>query len=217
MKLLRADNPGYVDLQSPAGMGISVIVFNYDGDVYASDEARMLKEMGDEKFRLGNLFTDSYEEILGSDVLLDTLEQSLVESVPMCSSCGYQTLCGSDPTYHTLRKVTWWKKPLSFFLQQKHGGYNPYSRTWRMRVPEQSSSRGSNGKANLHKEPSDRYPHSENVFRITKNNALPMVLRDSQALILDECYMKVPTGCTGSPVKRARDNCSTLAESLWHF
>src|SRR4051794_28534592 len=26
---------GYVDLQSPAGLGITVIVYNYDGDVYA--------------------------------------------------------------------------------------------------------------------------------------------------------------------------------------
>jgi hypothetical protein len=36
---------GYVDLQSPAGIGIGGIVFNYDGDVYASDASRMLAEM----------------------------------------------------------------------------------------------------------------------------------------------------------------------------
>jgi len=46
-----------VDLQSPAGAGISVVVYNYDGDVYASDEARMLAEMGDKRFRIGNIHT----------------------------------------------------------------------------------------------------------------------------------------------------------------
>ena len=53
----------------------------------------LLKEMGD-KFRLGNLHQNTYEEIFGADVLLEA-EQSLVESSPMCSDCGYQTLCGA--------------------------------------------------------------------------------------------------------------------------
>lgn len=91
---------GYVDLQSPAGIGISGIVYNYDGTVYASDEARMLAEMGDFTFRLGNLRTDSFEQVMLSDALLDPLEQSLAESSPMCSECGLLPYCGSDPVYH---------------------------------------------------------------------------------------------------------------------
>jgi hypothetical protein len=35
---------GYVDLRSPAGAGLSVLVYNYDGYVYPSDEARMVAE-----------------------------------------------------------------------------------------------------------------------------------------------------------------------------
>jgi uncharacterized protein len=99
-KLLSPFGQGYVDLQSPAGAAISAIVYNYDGDVYASDEARMLAEMGDKKFRLGNVHTESYEEIFLSDVLLDTLESSLSESLPMCSDCGFLPYCGTDPVYH---------------------------------------------------------------------------------------------------------------------
>jgi His-Xaa-Ser system radical SAM maturase HxsB len=90
----------YVDLQSPAGMGISAIAFNYDGDVYASDEARMLAEMNDTTFRLGNIHSNTYQEIMLSDVLLNTLENSLLESAPMCNQCGFQPYCGSDPAYH---------------------------------------------------------------------------------------------------------------------
>ncbi len=99
-KILSPFGTSYVDLQSPAGMAISAIVYNYDGDVYTSDEGRMLAEMGDKKFRLGNVHKDSYEDILLSDTVLDTLEASLAESSPMCSECGFLSYCGSDPVYH---------------------------------------------------------------------------------------------------------------------
>lgn len=99
-KMLTNDDPGYVDLTSPAGIGIGAIVYNYDGDVYASDEGRMLAEMGDTTFRLGNLHEDSYEEIMLSEALLAPLEQSFAASAPMCTDCAFEPYCGADPTYH---------------------------------------------------------------------------------------------------------------------
>jgi His-Xaa-Ser system radical SAM maturase HxsB len=99
-KLLSPFSTGYVDLQSPSGAGISAIVYNYDGDVYASDEARMLAEMGDKNFRLGNVHNDGYEDIILSDTLLNTLESTLSESIPMCADCGFLPYCGTDPVYH---------------------------------------------------------------------------------------------------------------------
>lgn len=99
-KMLTPFSPGYVDLQSPAGTGIAAVVYNYDGDVYASDESRMLAEMGDKYFCLGNVLANSYEEIFSSDTLLDILEETLLESVPSCSDCGFKPYCGTDPNYH---------------------------------------------------------------------------------------------------------------------
>jgi uncharacterized protein len=99
-KLLSPFATGYVDLQSPSGAAISAIVYNYDGDIYASDESRMLAEMGDKKFRLGNVHNDSYEDIMLSDTLLDMLESTLSESIPMCADCGFLPYCGTDPVYH---------------------------------------------------------------------------------------------------------------------
>ncbi|WP_230457410.1 His-Xaa-Ser system radical SAM maturase HxsB [Legionella pneumophila] len=99
-KMFTPTEPGYVDLQSPAGIGISAIVFNYNGDVYASDEARMLAEMNDFTFKLGNLQENTYEQIIGSERLLDVLEQTMTESVPGCSECAYQPFCGTDPVFH---------------------------------------------------------------------------------------------------------------------
>lgn len=99
-KILTPFATGYVDLQSPAGIGIACLVFNYDGGIYASDEARMLAEMGDDTFRLGHLAHDSYQSVMLSPTLIDTLEQTMTEGMPMCSDCGFQPYCGSDPLHH---------------------------------------------------------------------------------------------------------------------
>jgi His-Xaa-Ser system radical SAM maturase HxsB len=99
-KMLSSNEPGFVDLMNPAGIGIAGIVYNYDGNVYASDESRMLAEMHDHTFKLGNLEQDSYEEIMLSDALLDNLEQSFTLSAPMCSDCAFEPYCGSDPVFH---------------------------------------------------------------------------------------------------------------------
>lgn len=99
-KMLTPFGTGYVDLRSPAGIGIAAIVYNYDGDVYASDEGRMLAEMGDTTFRLGNLHCDSWEAIMTSDALLDPLQDSFTGSVPMCVECAFEPFCGADPVFH---------------------------------------------------------------------------------------------------------------------
>jgi His-Xaa-Ser system radical SAM maturase HxsB len=99
-KMLSSNNPGFVDLMSPSGIGIAAAVYNYDGSVHASDESRMLAEMGDKTFRLGSVLENTYEEIFGSDALLNPLEESFSLSAPMCSDCAYEPYCGSDPVYH---------------------------------------------------------------------------------------------------------------------
>jgi uncharacterized protein len=99
-KILTPFQTGYVDLRSPAAIGLGVLVYNYDGDVYASDESRMLAEMGDKTFRLGNVHAHSWEELITSDALLTPLEDSFAGSVPMCSDCAFQPYCGSDPVFH---------------------------------------------------------------------------------------------------------------------
>lgn len=99
-KLFSPAGSAYVDLQSPAGIGIGAIVYNYDGAVYASDEGRMLAEMGDSSFRLGHLDADSYEALMTSEALLGPLEETLLESSPMCTDCPFLPYCGADPVFH---------------------------------------------------------------------------------------------------------------------
>src|SRR5207244_9742530 len=99
-KILTPYPTRFVDLQSPAGAGIAVVVYNYDGDVYASDESRMLAEMGDKRFRLGNVHRDDYHAIFGAERLTRTTQASVVESLPGCAECAFQTYCGADPVFH---------------------------------------------------------------------------------------------------------------------
>jgi uncharacterized protein len=118
-KMLTAQESGYVDLMSPAGIGIAAIVFNYDGKVYASDESRMLAEMGDNTFELGNILSDCYEDIILSDRLLDAIEESFTLSAPMCSECAFEPYCGSEPVYHhAIHKDYLGRKPESEFCKK---------------------------------------------------------------------------------------------------
>ena len=118
-KMLTPFEPGFVDLRSPAGIGIAAIVYNYDGDVYASDESRMLAEMGDKTFRLGNVHRERYEDIMTSDALLGPIEDSFAASVPMCSDCAFEPFCGADPVFHhaTQGDVVG-RKPISAFCSR---------------------------------------------------------------------------------------------------
>lgn len=98
-KILTPYDTGYVDLRSPAGLATAVVVYNYEGSVYASDEARMLAEVGDTTFRLGNVH-DSYEDLFASDQLLTILDTTMTETVPCCTDCAFQPYCGAEPTFH---------------------------------------------------------------------------------------------------------------------
>lgn len=118
-KMLTPFQPGYVDLLSPAGTGVAAVVYNYDGDVYASDESRMLAEMGDKTFCIGNVHANTYEEIFLNDTLLEALESSFAGSVPMCSWCAFEPHCGADPVFHHATQSDFvGKKPLSAFCNR---------------------------------------------------------------------------------------------------
>ena len=96
-KILTPFPTRFVNLQSP---WVSAVVYNYDGDVYASDESRMLAEMGDKRFRLGNMHTDDYQEIFYGACATRVVESSIVETLPGCTDCAFQTYCGADPVFH---------------------------------------------------------------------------------------------------------------------
>jgi uncharacterized protein len=115
------DKPiGYVDLRSPAGIGIGALVYNYDGSVFASDEGRMLAETGDNSFRLGHVTDDNYKSLVLSDKLVEAISSSLTQCAPECSTCVFESHCGADPVYHhATQGDALGIKPLSAFCSRQ--------------------------------------------------------------------------------------------------
>jgi His-Xaa-Ser system radical SAM maturase HxsB len=121
-KILTPFGTGYVDLQSPAGAGWNVLVYNYDGEVYASDESRMLAEMNDYTFRIGNVHEHSRKDLLTSTAFWELQEASCNQSLPGCSDCAFQTYCGSDPIFnHATQGDLIGFRPTSSFCRRNMG------------------------------------------------------------------------------------------------
>jgi His-Xaa-Ser system radical SAM maturase HxsB len=94
-KLLSPFDAGYVDLQSPTGAGRSVLVYNYDGYVYPSDEARMLAEAQDTSLRLGPIGTPL--AALQSTPTFNDLVAASSRPDSACASCAYNQFCSHNP------------------------------------------------------------------------------------------------------------------------
>ena len=117
-KILTPFNVGYVDMQSPAGLINGVIVFNYDGVVYATDESRMLAEQKDFTFKLGTL-DDDYNKLFFGE---KAQQISLIwanESLAGCSECAFQQYCGADPVHnHATQGDMYGFRPSSDFCEK---------------------------------------------------------------------------------------------------
>lgn len=96
-KILHGYALNYMELRSPCGAGVGQLAYYYDGNVYSCDEARMVSETGDQAFRLGNVFENTYQEIIRSGPCRAACAASIIESIPGCSDCVYQPYCGVCP------------------------------------------------------------------------------------------------------------------------
>lgn len=118
-KMLTPWPVGFVDLQSPTGSGFAVTVYNYDGDVYASDESRMLAEMGNNKFRLGSVHEDTYKEIYFGQAMQFLAGTGVAECLAGCSECAFVPYCGADPVRHyATQSDAYGKRPSSDFCRK---------------------------------------------------------------------------------------------------
>ena len=96
-RILTPFSTGFMDLQTPAGAGISGAMYDFDGNVYPTDEARMLARMGNDIFKIGNVMKDSYSDIFANPKLINITRSSITQATTGCSNCIYNVYCGSDP------------------------------------------------------------------------------------------------------------------------
>lgn len=88
---------GFVDLQSPAGVGIAGAIYDYDGNVYVSDEGRMMARFKRYDFKLGNVNENTYQEMFNGEHLHNIINNACNECLPGCATCVFQPYCGADP------------------------------------------------------------------------------------------------------------------------
>ena len=96
-KILSGFSQNYMELRSPCGAMLGQLAFYHDGRIFTCDEARMLYDMGDDSFCLGDVGSADYNSIADSKVSAVAARSSVLESLPSCCDCVYQPYCGVCP------------------------------------------------------------------------------------------------------------------------
>lgn len=86
-----------MELRSPCGATVGQVAYYYDGNIYTCDEGRMIAQMGDDSFCLGNVFESSYYNLVKCDSCKAICGASILECLPGCSDCVYSPYCGTCP------------------------------------------------------------------------------------------------------------------------
>lgn len=95
-RMLNNESVSHMEHRSPCGGAVGQMAVNFDGSIYTYDEARMLANMGDNSFYLGNV-TNSYFELITSPAAHAVCTASCIESLPFCSECVYSPYCAVCP------------------------------------------------------------------------------------------------------------------------
>ena len=97
LKRTQGELVNYMELRSPCGAGIGQLAYYADGNIFTCDEARMLYEMGQDTFKLGNVNESKYQELIENGICKTVCASSVLETIPTCCDCVYQPYCGTCP------------------------------------------------------------------------------------------------------------------------
>ncbi len=121
-KIFNSSDPGYLDLRSPCGAGCGQLAYMHDGSVYTCDEARML---GDDAFKLGNVKSDSYNDLMHSGKLKAAVFASCIDGL-YCDYCAYKPYCGVCPVVNWKEYGTLYAQPNVSFMCKVNKGMFDY-------------------------------------------------------------------------------------------
>lgn len=125
-KILSGEDPNFLDIRSPGGAGIGQLAYNYDGRIFSSDEGRMLHEMGDSTFFLGDVRTARYREIVGHPTIRAMSLASNLDGQPDCVNCAYQPFCGTQPEHNHKTQGTMFGRMRESSMCAVHKGIQDY-------------------------------------------------------------------------------------------
>lgn len=103
-KVLTDEDPNFLDMRSPCGAGIGQLAYNYDGNVFTCDEGRMVYQMNDDIFLIGNVRTDTYQDMMRHGTLRALTVASCLDCLPGCSECVFKPYCGVCPIFNYIEQ-----------------------------------------------------------------------------------------------------------------
>ncbi len=121
-KILCGVSDNYMELRSPCGASIGQIAYYADGNIFTCDEGRMLYEMGNPAFMLGNAFENTYDELMQSPICKAVCVSSLLEGQLTCSDCVFQPYCGVCPVINLAHEHDIFAKKARSFRCEVYGG-----------------------------------------------------------------------------------------------
>lgn len=97
LKRIQGNFMNYMELRSPCGAAVGQLAYYADGNIFTCDEGRMLHEMGQSTFCLGNVYESTYKGLIENSVCKTVCVSSILETIPACCDCVYQPYCGTCP------------------------------------------------------------------------------------------------------------------------
>jgi uncharacterized protein len=125
-KILGGEDPNFLDIRNPCGAGIGQVAYNYDGKIFTCDEGRMLHEMGDDTFLIGDVQTSNNRDLMGHDTVRALAIASNLEAQPDCVNCTYQPYCGVCPVHNHKTQGTIFGRMRESSLCMVHKGIQDY-------------------------------------------------------------------------------------------
>lgn len=121
-KILLNQPINYMELRSPCGGAIGQLAYYYDGNIYTCDEGRMLSEMGDDSFKVGNVYKNTYKELMQCDCTKAICVSSCIECLPYCNTCAYMPYCGTCPVINLAQDNNIFSKDPKEYRCKIYGG-----------------------------------------------------------------------------------------------
>ena len=125
-KILGDEEPNFLDIRNPSGSGIGALAYNYDGRIFTSDEGRMIHEMGDSCFQIGDVRDTRYRDAMRHETVRALVLASHRESQPDCATCTYVPYCGVQPEHSYLSQGTLFGRMRESSLCNVHKGIQDY-------------------------------------------------------------------------------------------
>ncbi len=92
-RILLEEDARFTDIQSPCGAAIGQLLYDYKGDIFTCDEAKLFEE-----FKLGNVFTSSFSDLFKNESLKAMMDISSKKNY-ICDNCVWNPYCGICPIY----------------------------------------------------------------------------------------------------------------------